>query len=87
MATTEFIGEKMNFQLIIKDVKGNIVAKHTLNANQSLSLKTPLHAVSFEVHSNDGHPPKKIIAKKVNDTLNLEVVDDITGEQIGRAHV
>ncbi|WP_229746500.1 BapA/Bap/LapF family large adhesin [Hafnia psychrotolerans] len=51
-----------------------------MNANQSISLKAPQQAVSFEVHSNKGLPPKKIVATKVNDTLNLELVDEVTGE-------
>ncbi|WP_034946847.1 Ig-like domain-containing protein, partial [Erwinia oleae] len=66
----------MNLQLIVKDVKGKVVFKELLKANQLLSFKTPATAASLEIHSEDGQPPKKITAKKVDNNLVLEVVDE-----------
>jgi len=71
----------MSLQLIIRDIKGKIVASHALNAGSPLSLQVPAQAGSLEVHSNDGVPPKKITVSKSDDALKLHLADELSGEQ------
>jgi nucleoid-associated protein YgaU len=70
----------MSLQLIIKDIKGDVITKNALNSHHPLVLNVPQQAASYEVHSSDGKPPKKIKATKVNDELHFELQDDVTGE-------
>ena len=70
----------MSLQLIIKDIKGDVITKHTLNSHQSLQVNVPQQAVSYEVHNSDGKPPKKIKAAKVDDKFQFELEDAVTGE-------
>ncbi|WP_312757993.1 Ig-like domain-containing protein, partial [Pantoea brenneri] len=70
----------MTLQLIIKDIKGDVITKHALNSHQSLRLNVPQQAACYEIHSNDGTPPRKIRASKVADKFNFELENEITGE-------
>jgi VCBS repeat-containing protein len=71
----------MKIQLIIKDSHGNAIAKHALQPGQSLAVESTPQAASYEVHTIDGQPPRKIVASNANGKMKFTLVDDATGEQ------
>ncbi|TPV42966.1 hypothetical protein FJW01_09090 [Pantoea deleyi] len=71
----------MKIQLLVKDSNGNIIAKQNLQPGQPLTLQASPQAASYEVHSDDGQPPHKIVASNAHGDLDVKLVDDVTGEQ------
>ncbi|TCT83319.1 VCBS repeat-containing protein [Gibbsiella quercinecans] len=70
----------MSVQLLIKDIKGNVVSQHSLNSNHPLSLRAPQQPVFFEIHSSDGHPPRGVKVEQSHGDLKLKIADKNANE-------